>query len=192
MFFSVPRRARGLRFTRLCRAIGLGFVALAAAARGADVTREYQIKAAFLYNFTRFVEWPAARFQDETSPIVIGVFGPAAFRTELESIVRDRKVNDRSIRVVPLSRARDALLVHAAFVPAGEEKLVEAGLASLLGAGVFLVGESVRFSDLGGTVTFTTEGNKLGFEINLAAAKHGGLKISAQVLKLAATVRRTL
>jgi hypothetical protein len=160
------------------------------AAAESSVTKEYQIKAAFLYNFTKFVEWPADRFKHDRSPIVIGVLGKNPFGEELEKIVRDRKVNRRDITILQLQTAGDALSTHAVFVAAGEEGLVEKEIGSLTCAGVLVVGESERFCALGGTVTFTTAGDKVRFEINVGAAERGGVKISAQLQKLAAVVSR--
>jgi len=154
------------------------------------VSKEYQIKAAFLYNFTKFVEWPAERFADETSPIVIGVLGRNPFGSELVNIVRDRKVNGRSIAIVQLETADDALQAHAVFIAAGEETVVETKIETLIRGGVLVVGESPRSLALGSIVVFTTEGDRVRFTINIAAAELDGLKLSAQLLKLATVVRR--
>lgn len=155
----------------------------------ADITKEYQVKAAFLYNFTKFVEWPPARFADATSPIVIGVLGKNPFGDELEKVARDRKVNGRSITIVHLPTGGDVRPMHVVFIAAGEESLVEKQIGALVSAGVLVVGDSKRFLALGGTVTFTTEDDKVRFTINVAAAEQGGLKISAQLQKLATVVR---
>lgn len=156
----------------------------------AEVTKEYQLKAAFLYNFTKFVEWPADRFENETSPIVIGVFGDNPFGDALELAVADRMVNGRPISIRMLTRVDEARSVHVVFV--GTES--EAGLGELMAAvreaGVLTVGESPQFAALGGIIDFTIEGNRVRFEINQAAGKRAGLRISAQLLKLATTVRR--
>jgi hypothetical protein len=164
----------------------------AGAAGAPTATKEYQIKAAFLYNFTKFVEWPADRFADATSPIVIGVLGKNPFGDELEKIVSGRTVNGRSITIVQLQTAAEIRPVHAVFVADGEESLVGKQISPLASAGVLLVGESDRFLGLGGTVRFTNVDDKVRFEINMAAAEQGGLKVSAQLQKLAAIVRRKL
>lgn len=156
----------------------------------AEVSKEYQIKAAFLYNFTKFVEWPAARFKDANTPIVIGVLGSNPFGDELENIVRDRKVNGRNITVAQLQTPADALRVHAVFIAAGQETLIDQQIDAVIRAGVLVVGESERFIALGGIMTFTTLADKVRFEINVGAAEAGGLKISAQLQKLATVVRR--
>jgi hypothetical protein len=178
---------------RLAALAGALLLRSAAVAAGAStVSKEYQVKAAFLYNFTKFVEWPADRFADAASPIVIGVLGKNPFGDELEKIVTGRMVNGRSIAVVQLQTAAEAQPVHAVFIAEGEESLMGKQGGALTGAGVLLVGESERFLALGGIVSFSNADDKVRFEINVAAAEQGGLKISAQLQKLAAMVRRKL
>lgn len=154
----------------------------------ADVSKEYQLKAAFLYNFAKFVEWPAERFANETSPIVIGVVGRNPFEAELANIVKGRTVNGRAIVVKSITTASEVRSLHLLFLPGGEETRLPA--AAWRDVAVVTVGESAEFAALGGTITFTQEGDKVRFEINLATAERDGLKISAQLLKLAASVRR--
>jgi hypothetical protein len=161
---------------------------LATRVAGAEISKEYQVKAAFLYNFTKFVEWPAERFAHDDEPILIGVFGRAALTAELEKIVRDRRVNGRPIRIVNPKTLAEAQTLHVLFVAAGEEKnLALTDLARL--PGVLTVGETDRF-DVAGVVKFITAGDKVRFEINTDVADHAGLRISAQLLKLATVVRK--
>lgn len=160
-----------------------------AAAAEIPVSPEYAVKAAFLYNFTKFVEWPATSFSDAASPIVIGVAGDNPFGSELVNLVRDRKVNGRAIRVVQLADAEATVPAHAVFIPATAERGFEKHIEELTRRGVLVVGETGRFLALGGTVQFTA-GDRVRFEINMAAAERGGLKISAQLQKLAVAVRR--
>ena len=182
----LPRAGRSRRWLALLGLVWLG----TAAAVGAEVTvsKEYQIKAAFLYNFTKFVEWPTVRFVDETSPIIIGVLGENPFGDELGKIVRDRKVNGREIVVQSLASARDAGSVHLLFVTEHGEKLLDPVQARP--AGVLTVGESGQFAARGGIIRFTLAGDKVRFEINQAASEAAGLKLSAQLLKLATAVHR--
>jgi hypothetical protein len=161
-----------------------------AVATEAEVSKEYQVKAAFLYNFTKFVEWPPASFADATSPIVIGVLGQNPFGHELERIVQGRTVNGRAISVIFIHTAGEvpALHLHLLFVPAGEETRLPS--AAWQNAAVVAVGESADFAALGGTIIFTREADKVRFAIKLESAERAGLKISAQLLKLATEVHR--
>jgi hypothetical protein len=167
---------------------GWALLGLSALTVRADVSKEYQLKAAFLFNFTKFVEWPAGRFADDTSPIVIGVLGRNPFEDKLANLVKDRLVNGRAIVVRSVTAADDPRTVHVLFVPGGEEPTGSA--PAWQNSAVLTVGESRAFAALGGNITFTQEGDKVRFEINLATAERDELKISAQLLKLATAVRR--
>jgi len=156
----------------------------------AEVTKEYQIKAAFLYNFTKFVEWPAARFADDASPIVIGVVGPNPFEDELAKLVNGRKANGRNIVVMHLSSIPESGSVHVLFFSAGETRPLGDMLARFHAAGVLTVGESPHFKAAGGMINFVPEADKIRFEINQSASEQAGLKISAQLLKLATAVHK--
>ncbi len=182
---SGPRRpARGRRPAWW---LGLVLLGLCALPLRADVPKEYQLKAAFLYNFTKFIEWPPARFADANSPIVIGVLGENPFGGELEKIVRGRTVNGRAILVRTVNNAGEGSAVHLLFVPAGEEpRLPEVAPPA---AAIVTIGESRDFAALGGMITFTRVDDKLRFEINMAAAERRRLKINAQLQKLATVVR---
>lgn len=165
------------------------FACLASGARGADATNEYAIKAAFLYNFTKFIEWPAGHFAAETSPIVIGVLGRNPFGSDLENIVRNRKVNGHPLVVRSIESV--ATKTDILFIPADEEsRLQETTLASLQTEATVTVGETPQFLNLGGTIAFTLSGGKIRFEINQAAADQAGTRVSAHLLQLAVTVRK--
>jgi hypothetical protein len=162
----------------------------AAPAERAPISREYQIKAAFLYNFTKFVEWPPGRFPAPDSPIVIGLLGGNPFGNELLTIVRNRKVNGRAIEVRVVTTAAEAASVHVLFASAGQEAQAASMADALRRAGVLTVGESPAFAAAGGVVDFVLEGDKVRFKIDLAAGQRAGLKLSVQLLKLATEVRR--
>ena len=168
----------------------LGAFILAAAVSGAEstVSKEYQLKAAFLYNFTKFVEWPVTRFADAASPIVIGVLGRSPFDDELEKITQGRMVSGRAIVVKLVKTAEEVRTVHLLFVPSSEEGRLST--IAWQNSAIVAVGESDRFADVGGTITFTQKGDKLRFAINATTAERDGLKLSAQLLKLASAVHR--
>jgi len=159
-----------------------------AAAEG-TVSKEYQVKAAFLYNFTKFVEWPAQHFATEDRPVVIAVLGHNPFGEELEQITRGRRVNGREITIAFIDTAAAAAAADLVFVCAGEESRFEAMSTALRQAQVLTIGESPRFADAGGMITFLREADKVRFAVNLDSAERAGLKISAQLLKLATDVQ---
>jgi hypothetical protein len=164
-------------------------------AAGADVpagpTREYEIKAAFLYNFTKFIEWPAHSFADAGAPIVIGVLGDSPCTEALERLVKDRKVNGRTIVVKRIASGEEAKATHVLFVGSAQEAQFAGLQPTIELLPILTVGESAGFPILGGAIEFVPQGDKVRFEINIDVAEHAGLKISAQLQKLATVVRRS-
>lgn len=153
------------------------------------IPEEYKLKAAFIYNFAKFVEWPASVFPDTGTPIVIGVLGRNPFEDELLDAVKGRRINGRPIEIRQIRTAAEAGATQILFVSAGEERNFGA-LKNSLGIGVLPVGESALFTKQGGTINFNLLGDKLRFEINMAAARRSDLRISAQLLKLATNIHR--
>jgi hypothetical protein len=152
-------------------------------------SKEYQIKAAFLYNFTKFVEWPAHSLGSTNAPIIIGVLGRDPFNGELGKVVKDRFVNGHAILVTNVT-APGLVNAHVVFVPNGEEEKWRETLEQLRGKAVLTVGESDKFADAGGMILFTREGDKVRFEINQDSTDEAGLKVNSQLLKLATKIRR--
>ena len=177
----------------MARRIGVGLLclarALSACADGA-ISHEYEIKAAFLFNFTRFIEWPSESFTDPTGPIVIGVIGDDPFGAELANAVKNRRVNGRSIVARSISSAEDARATHLLFVGMTRPEDLARLMRVLSGYPVMTVGESAAFTALGGTITFVVQDNKVRFQINAESAEQVHVRISAQLEKLATTVHR--
>ena len=174
-----------------CAVAGL-LCLLRAPVAGADgpISREYEIKAAFLFNFTRFIEWPSQSFADATSPIVIGVIGADPFGAQLANIVQGRRVNGRAIVARYVTREDEARATHLLFVGLTKDEDIARLLRALSGYPVTTVGESPAFTAQGGAITLVLQGNKVRFEINAAAAARAHVRISAQLEKLATVVRR--
>jgi hypothetical protein len=143
-----------------------------------------------LFNFTKFVEWPAQRFADDSAPIIIGILGENPFGDELETIVRNRTVNGRGIVVRRLSSASEARGVHMVFVSATEEKRFNELKDLLPASGTVVVSEITANARGSGVIVFTLKGDQVRFEIDQDAAERTGVKISAQLLKLATVVRK--
>lgn len=156
-------------------------------ARAEDTTNlEYPVKAAMLFNFTQFVEWPKEAFAAADSPIVIGVAGDAnPFANSLEQVVAGKKVAGRSIVIKYKVDADSAGACQMLFVPASADGLAASILQKVGAKPVFSVGETEAFMKVGGIARFYTEANKVHFEMNPAAADRAGLKISSKLLKLA-------
>jgi hypothetical protein len=159
------------------------------AAAESPSAREYEIKAAFIYNFTKFVEWPGSSFPDDQTPFVIGVLGDSPCAEALERLASDHKVGSHNIQVRRIASARDMDAVQILFVGSTQETRFGSLAPALATAPVLTVGESPTFASMGGTINFVREDNKLRFEINLNSAKQAGIRISAQLLKLATAVK---
>jgi hypothetical protein len=192
---ALSRSNRTIAMAMVLPAVALLW-ALPSNARAADgaaaaPAREYEIKAAFLYNFSKFVDWPAQTFANADAPVVIGVLGDSPCVQALERLVKDRKVNGRTIVVRRIASAAEAKLTQMLFVGAAQEAQFAALEPALQSLPVLTVGESPGFATLGGTIDFVPQGDKIRFEINIDAAEHAGLKISAQLQKLAAVVHRS-
>ena len=146
---------------------------------------EYQIKAAFLYNFGRFVEWPKSAFATPTSPLVIGILGEDPFRDNLTRTISNKSVDTHPVVTKEFRSAADATNCHLLFISTSEKKKLPEILQSLKGTSVLTVGETDRFIETGGMINFVLEGTKIRFQINNDAAASAGLKISAKLMTLA-------
>ena len=182
--------SRRLRALLKCLVLLLSLAGQARAVES-SVTKEHQLKAAFIYNFTKFVEWPAMNFPDTHSPIIIGVVGKGPLCAELERAVKDRKVNGRELVVRIVENPEAAKSVHLLFFCASEDARLAEFLGKSPGGNILTVGESDQFGQRGGAINFLVEGDKIRFDIDMIAAEKAGLKVSAQLQKLARTVRTT-
>lgn len=151
---------------------------------------EYQIKAAFLFNFAKFVEWPATAFAEATSPIVIGVLGENPFRDDLERTIQNKTVNDRPLVVTEFRSPGEATNCHILFISTSEKARLPEILETLRKTTVLTVSETQRFTEAGGMINFFLEGKKSRFQINDVAAKNAGLKISSKLLSLSSRPAR--
>jgi hypothetical protein len=148
----------------------------------------YPVKLAFIYNFTKFVEWPAASYRDAGAPLVICIAGHDPFSHDLEQELRARTAGGRSVEVRTL-KPTDALRgCHIVFVPV-TEKDQDRIVRDLNGSSTLTVGETEGFAARGGVINLTVEENKVHFEINKLAADRAGLKISSKLLGIARIVK---
>jgi hypothetical protein len=175
-------------------AIVAALLALAAAAPGRaqapPAPTEYQVKAIFLFNFSQFVDWPAAAFADDRSPLVIGVLGSDPFGTTLDEIVRGETVNGRPLAVRRYESVEQIDACHILFIGRSQDKQLDAVLAALKERNVLTVGDFEGFAQRGGIIRFVTVGNKIRLRVNLAAAQDAKLTISSKLLRPAQIVAR--
>jgi uncharacterized protein DUF4154 len=151
---------------------------------------EYDVKAAYLFKFTKFVEWPATAFANAQAPFVIGVVGRDSFQGGLDRLIAGNTTGDRRLEVRHLSASDTAGLrsCQMIFVSVSEERRLGSVLSAIQGRPVLVVGESEGFASAGGTLGFALRESRVGIEINSAAARQARLKISSQLLNLAKVV----
>jgi YfiR/HmsC-like len=146
---------------------------------------EYRVKAAFLYKFGSYVEWPSGSFARADSPVAIGVMGADALAEELTQIVADRNVNGRPVRVRKL-RAGDPIAgLHVLFVGRGEGGRLAEILAAARGQALLTVTESEEGLGLGSMINFVVVEDKVRFDIAPPPSESSNLKISARLLGVA-------
>ena len=148
---------------------------------------EYGVKAAFLYNFAKFVDWPVDAFKDDQSPICLSVLGDDPFGPALDSI-RDKTVRGRPLIVRRCKSLEQVAGSHIVFISLSEKGKLRPILNGLKRSSTLTVSEAERFGQQGGMINFITVDNKIQFEINPEAAQRVKLKISSQLLKLARIV----
>ena len=146
------------------------------------------MKAAFLYHFAQYVEWPTGTFRDAASPLTYCVLGGDPFQGALEGSLSGKSVGTHPVQIQRFNQATEARGCQVVFVRAAGKKTVAEALANLKGPPVLTVGDSEHFAEEGGMIGFFLEDNKVRFEINLGAAEQAKLKISARLLALAKTV----
>jgi hypothetical protein len=153
-----------------------------------NASSEYQVKAAFLFHFAQFVDWPPEAFKANDSPITYCTVGGDPFEGGLDTSLKGKTIGGRPVRVLHFKEAGDSQGCQILFLGIADKKVVSVTLGKLSGSPVLTVGESEHFAQGGGMIGFFLEDNKVRFEINLEAAEHAKLKISARLLALAKTV----
>jgi len=152
---------------------------------------EYLIKAGFIYNFAKFVEWPSAAFAQPDSPIVIGVLGTDPFGSVLDRLVQDKKIGQRGFVVrrykwgKDLKDLKDLRDCKILFVSASEKAHADEIIQLVKWLPILTVGETPGFAEHGGVIRFTVEDNRVRFEVNVDAAHQADLNISSRLLTLA-------
>jgi hypothetical protein len=155
-------------------------------ARG-ETAPEYVVKAAFLYNFAKFVEWPAESFAGPASPIVFFVFGPDPFGDALKTL-KGKTANGRPIIVRYAANLGEVERCHLLFVSASEKANLPNILLNTKGWSILTVGDMHGFAQDGGIINMVKEEGRVGIEINMEAAQRSRLKISSKLLALAKIV----
>jgi hypothetical protein len=172
------------------RAIAAIFVGvlLGTRARGQAI-EEYRVKAAFLYNFAKFVEWPSEAFKTPQDPITVCVLGRDPFGGALREVIRGKSIEGRAVALRQVTDAEEAGACQILFISSSEGKHFHALFGNLEPPGILTVGEAQGFAVHGGAINFKLDGGHVHFEINAGAAERAQLHISAKLLSLAQIVK---
>ncbi len=149
---------------------------------------EYELKAAILYNLTRFVEWPAAAYPDPQTPTTLCILGRDPFGSSLTTLISKNATNGKPVLLRHLRYEETIRNCHLLYVSSSERKIITQIFTTLKGSNVLTVGEMDQFAARGGVIQFALQDKQVRFEINLEAASRGGLKISSRLLVLARIV----
>jgi hypothetical protein len=148
---------------------------------------EYRVKAAFLLNFTKFIDWPAGSAPSD-APVAICILGQDPFGRFMDDIVEGESINGHKLTVQRVSSTAVPQSCRVAFIGAAEKDVPR--LLSSVGNGVLTVGEGEKFVRDGGMVGFVIEDRHVRFDINQAAAANAGLKLSSKLLSVARSVEK--
>jgi len=159
-----------------------------ALAQDGYLDRTYKIKAAYLYNFAKYVQWPSSSVPDSgdaANTFTIGVVGGNPFGNSLERIAQQKKLGGKSIRIVSVKQVETVLNCEMLFFSShSDPRLVDKIFSQVRGHPTLLVGESADFAARGGMINFIIENNKVRFEINARSAADSGVVISSKLLRL--------
>jgi hypothetical protein len=151
---------------------------------------EYQVKAAYLFNFGKFVKWPAAIPAEKDNAFTFCVLGRDPFGPALDSILAGEDLGGKPVAVRRIVKPQEAGPCRVLFISSTEENRLKEILTVIDESGVLTVSDIPGFARRGGMIQFVLEGNKVRFEINLTSAENAKLTLSSELLKVAAAVRR--
>ena len=176
------------RWAACCRRWML-LLALLSGPRGAGAAEagptEYQVKAVFLFNFAKFIEWPPAKLGEPDSPLVIGIIGDNPFGTLLDETIKDQTINGHKLVSRAISTTAEAAACHIVFISRSEKERLRPLLAGLKGQPVVTVSELRGFAQDGGMIALVLLNGRVKLEINPAAAGEAGVKLSSKLLSIA-------
>jgi hypothetical protein len=147
-------------------------------------TGEYQLKAAFIYNFIRFIDWPSGSFGGGESPFVIGVLSDDVISAHINELVRGEKLGSRPIVVRKFSNPAEISQCHILFIGGQDVSQMKSLIHGMNRRGILTVSDAPNFAKMGGIVRFYKEANKLRLQINVDEAKISELTISSKLLSL--------
>jgi len=184
--FGVRRSAFSVRCS-LLSFCAIAFLLLGSLTARAQLSREYQLKAVFLYNFALFTEWPTNAFADDKSPIIIGIVGADPFGSVLEQTVHGENAGGHPLVVQHFPRAADIKTCHLLFIPQSETRHVGEILKIVGDKPVLTVADADTPLTANVMIRFIVENNKVHFRINEPAARAANISLSSKLLRVAET-----
>ena len=179
-FPSMPRR--------ILWALGFAMLLLGRTRAQSPTAGEYQVKAAFLFNFAKFVEWPSSNLPDPSAPLRICILGRDPFGEELRNITKEKTVSGRKLQIDQVVDLRQARTCQILFIASSEKAQLKETLDALQGANVLTVSDTNGFLEQGGMINFVLENDRVQFGVNRKAAEKAGLRISSKLLSVAKLV----
>ncbi|WP_276501778.1 YfiR family protein [Terrimonas pollutisoli] len=174
--------------TRLIMAVPL-LINLLIISASTQPSREYQLKAVFLFNFTQFVEWPANSFSSDQAPMVIGIVGSNPFGSYLEETVHGEKINGRALLIRYYDTMEDIGACHVLFINVTETNKREQIIEKVKDRNILTVSDAPDFMQQGGMIRFFTKQDKIKLQVNLEATKMASLVMSSKLLRLVEVVK---
>jgi hypothetical protein len=189
-FFSFRSRERIILYRAKIFSVFIAVIALLNGQHGTSsaqslATSEYEIKAAFLFNFAKFVEWPSGALMDTEGSFVIGILGKDPFNTELEQTIGDKTIRGAAIQIERFRSIDNLRPCHILFISESEKMNLPNILVKIGDQSILTVSDMPDFARRGGMIHLYTENNKVRFIIHTQAAEKAGLKLSAKLLTLA-------
>jgi len=146
---------------------------------------EIEVKAAFLFNFARFISWPDKAFFSLDSPVVIGILGDAEFFEAANAVIKGKTVNNRLVETRELRRVPEAKNVHILFIGRSLQPMEDSIRTAVGGSPVFMISDSEGSAANGGMAHFYMDEERVRFALNSRVAQANGLTISSKLLRVA-------
>lgn len=182
---AISSNARRLAWTVLIIAFLAQWGPRGIEAAQSDEPTEAEVKAAMIYNFAQFVDWPESEPKASSSSFVIGVFGEDPIEAILENTLKGETFQNRSVQVRRVATPSEAKICEILFIAQSQKRRTPELLEMIRGSSTLTIGDTEDFVSMGGMIAFRKEGNRVRFQINPDAATRAGLKISSKLLRLA-------
>ena len=185
------RDVRPLALRALCRVLvtAVALVSATTASLAQSASNEAEVKAAFVYNFLKFVDWPSHALPKPDQPFAIAIVGEGSVADAAESLLRGKRISAYPVVVLRVKAGEPLSDVHAVFVTGADPEKARRTLATKSNASILTIGDDAQFAARGGMIGLYVEDRRVRFEVNTDAADATGLRVSSRLLALARLVR---